>query len=136
MYGASCHFSFDFPPDFLISTITVQLCMILAASLDSGTNSDPESGRGLDSEPASDGCNGLYIPLLDAPHVAPLIIPQWRRPDRRDRGTILHDVTLPPLPISTKIYPREPKIADYSNFYDSVISILFSDFINAYYGSL
>jgi hypothetical protein len=136
MYGASWPLYFEFPPDLLISTITVQLFMILTAPLDSGTNSDPESGRGLDSEPASDGCNGLYIHLLDAPQVAPLIIPQWRRPDRRDRGTVLHDVTLPPLPISTKIYPREPKIADYSNTYNSVIPIPFSDFINAEYGPL
>jgi hypothetical protein len=110
--------------------------MILTASLDSRTNSDPGSGQGLDSETTSDGCSGLYIPLLDAPHVAPLLIPQWRRPARRDRGTVLHDVTLTPLPISTKICPREPKIADYSNTYNSVISIPFSDFVNAYYGPL
>jgi hypothetical protein len=77
--------------------------------LDSGTNSDPESGRGLDSEPASDGCNGLYIPLLDAPQVAPLIIPQWRRPDRRDRGTVLHDVTLPPCRFQPKYILESPK---------------------------
>jgi hypothetical protein len=116
MYGASWPLYFDFPPDLLISTITVQLWMIITASLDSGTNCDLESGRGLDSETASDGCSGLYIPLLDAPQVAPLIIHQWRRPDRRDRGNVLHDVTLPPPPpISTKICPKEPKIADYSN---------------------
>jgi hypothetical protein len=115
----------------LISTITVQICMIITASLDSGTTSDPEPGRGLDSETASYGCSGLCIPLLDAPQVAPLIKHQWRRPDRRDRGTVLHDVTLPALPISTKMYHREPKIADYSNTYNSVIPILFSDFINA-----
>jgi hypothetical protein len=77
--------------------------MILTASLHSGTNSDPESGRGLDSETTSDGCSGLYIPLLDAPHVAPLIIPQWRRPDRRDRGTVLHDVTLSPADFNQNI---------------------------------
>jgi hypothetical protein len=136
MFRASWPLYFDFPPDLLISTITVQLCMILIASFHSGANSDPESGQGLDSETASDGCSGLYIPLLDAPHVAPLIIPQWRRPDRRDRGSVLHDVTLPPLPISTKIYPREPKIADYQNTYTSVISIPFSDFISAHYDPL
>jgi hypothetical protein len=95
MYGASWPLYFDFPPDLLISTITVQLCMILTASLHSGTNSDLELGRGMASETASDGCSGLYIPLLDAPQVAPLIIPQWRRRDRRDRGTVLHDVTFP-----------------------------------------
>jgi hypothetical protein len=103
----------------------VQLCIILAASLDSGANSDVESDRGLTSETASDGCSGLYIPLLDAPHVAPLIIPQWRRPDRRDRVTEPHDATIPHLPISTKIYPREPKIANYSNSNNSVIPIPF-----------
>jgi hypothetical protein len=79
----------------LISTITVQLCTIITAPLDLGTNSDPEPGRGMDSETASDGCSGLYISLLDAPQVAPLIIPLWRRPDRSDRGTVLHDVTVP-----------------------------------------
>jgi hypothetical protein len=42
-----------------MSTITVQLCMMITASLDLGTNSDPESGRGLDSETASDGCSGI-----------------------------------------------------------------------------
>jgi hypothetical protein len=78
MYGASWPLYFDFPHDLLISTITVQLCMILTASLHSGTNSDLEPGRGMDSETASDGCSGLYISLLDAPQVAPLIIPRWR----------------------------------------------------------
>jgi hypothetical protein len=34
MYGASWPLYFDFPNDLLISTITVQLCMILTASLD------------------------------------------------------------------------------------------------------
>jgi hypothetical protein len=136
MYGASWPLYFDFPPDLLISTITVQLCIIITASLNSGTNSDPDSGRGLDSETASDGCSGLYIPLLDAPHVAPLIIPQWRRPDRRDWGTVLHDVTLPPADFNQNIYPTEPKIADYQNTYTSAISIPFSDFIRAYYGPL
>jgi hypothetical protein len=86
MQGASWPLYFDVPPDLLISTITVQLCMILTTSVDSGANSVQESGRGLDSETASEGCCGLNIPLLDAPHVAPLIIPQWRRPDRRDRS--------------------------------------------------
>jgi hypothetical protein len=90
----------------LISTITVQLCTIITASLDSGPNSDPESGQGLDSEAASDGCSGLYIPLLDAPQVAPLIIPQWRRPDRRDRGAVLHDVTLPPADFDQNVSYR------------------------------
>jgi hypothetical protein len=66
MYGASWPLYFDFPPDLLISTITVQLCMILTEKLDSGTNSDLEPGRGMDSETASDGCSGLYIALLDA----------------------------------------------------------------------
>jgi hypothetical protein len=83
--------------------------MILTASLDSGTNSDPEPGLGLDSETASDGCSGLYIPLLDAPQVAPLIIPQWRRPDRRDRGTVLHDVTLPLCRFQPKYILESPK---------------------------
>jgi hypothetical protein len=40
--------------------------------------------------------------LLDAPHVAPLFVPQWRRPDRSDRGTVLHDVTLPPCRFQPK----------------------------------
>jgi hypothetical protein len=70
--------------------------MILTASLDSEANSNSESGRGLESETASDGCSGLYIPLLDAPHVAPLIILQWQRPDRRDRVTVPHEATIPP----------------------------------------
>jgi hypothetical protein len=109
MYGASWPLYFDFPPDLLISTIKVLLCMILTASLDSETNSDPESGRGLDSETASDGGSGLYIPLFDAPHVAPLIIPQWRRPDRRDRGTVLHGVTLPPFRFQPKYILERPK---------------------------
>jgi hypothetical protein len=96
MYGASWPLYFDFHPDLLISTITVQLCMILTESLDSGTNSDLQLGRGLDNETVNDGCSGLYIPLLDAHHVAPLIISQWRRPDRRDRVTVPLDVTVPP----------------------------------------
>jgi hypothetical protein len=96
MYEASWPLNFDFPPDLVISAITVKLCMILTSSLYPETNSDLQSVRGLDSETASDGCNGLYIPLLDAPHVAPLIIPQWRRHDRRDRVTVPHDATVPP----------------------------------------
>jgi hypothetical protein len=103
MYGASWPLYFDFPPDLLISTLTVQLCKILTALLHSGTNSDLESGRVMDSETASDGCSGLYIRLLDAPQVAPMIIPQLRRPDRRDRGTVLHDVTLPPADFNQNI---------------------------------
>jgi hypothetical protein len=110
MYGASWPLYFDFPPDLLISTITVQLCMIITASLHSGTNSDLESGRGMDSETASDGCSGLYIPLLDVPHVAPLIIPQWRRPDRRDLGTVLHDVTLTPCRFQPEYILESPKL--------------------------
>jgi hypothetical protein len=109
MYGASWPLYFDFPPDLLISTITLQLFMILTAPLDSGTNSDLEPGRGMDSETASDGCSGLYISLLDAPQVAPLIIPQWRRPDQRDRGTVLHDVTLPPCRFQPKYILESPK---------------------------
>jgi hypothetical protein len=109
MYGASWPLYFDFPPDLLISNIKVQLCMVLTSSLDSGNNSDPESGRGLVSETASDGCSGLYIPLLDAPHVAPLIIPPWRRPDRRDRGTVLHDVTLSPCRFQPEYILESPK---------------------------
>jgi hypothetical protein len=75
MYGATWPLYIDVHPDLLISSITIQLCMILTASFDSGANSDSEPGRGLDSETASDGCSVLYIPLLDAPHVASLIIP-------------------------------------------------------------
>jgi hypothetical protein len=109
MYGASWPLYFDFPPGLLISTITVQLCIILTTSLNSGTNSDLELGRGLDSETTSDGCSGLHIPLLDAPQVAPLIIPQWRRSDRSDRGTVLHDVTLPPCRFQPKYILKSPK---------------------------
>jgi hypothetical protein len=83
--------------------------MILTASLDSGTNSDPEPGRRLDSETASDGCSGQYIPLLDAPQVAPLITPQWRRPDRRDRGTVIHDVTKPQCRFQPNYILESPK---------------------------
>jgi hypothetical protein len=132
MYGASWPLYFTVSPDLMISTIVVQLGMILASLLDSGANSNLESGRGLHSETARDGCSALNIRLLDAPHVARLIIPQWRRPDRRDRVTVPHDATIPPLPISTKIYPREPKIAEYSNTCNSVIPIPFSDFTNAH----
>jgi hypothetical protein len=109
MYGASWPLYFDFPPDLLISNITVQLSMNLTAPLDSGTNYDPEPGRGMDSETASDGCSELYISLLDALQVAPLIIPQWRRPDRRDRGTVFHDVTLPPYRFQPKYILESPK---------------------------
>jgi hypothetical protein len=131
MYGASWPLYFDFPPDLLISTITVNLCMILTSSLDSGTNSDLQSVRGLDSETASDGCSGLYIPLLDAPHFAPLIIPQWRRPDRRDRITVHHDATVPPCRFQPKYILESPKSP-----ITQVIPIPFSYFINAYYGPL
>jgi hypothetical protein len=91
---------FDVPSNLLISTITVQLCMIPTAPLDSRTNSDLEPGRGMDSETASDGCSGLYIPLLDAPQVSPLIIPQWRRPDQ---VTVPHDATIPPADFNQNI---------------------------------
>jgi hypothetical protein len=96
MYGASCPPYSKVFSDLMISTIMVQLGVILASSLHSEANSDLESGRGLHSETASDGCSALNIPLLDAPHVAPLIIPQWRRPDRRNRVTVPHDATIPP----------------------------------------
>jgi hypothetical protein len=56
--GRSGHF-FDVHLYLLIGTMPVQLCMILTASLDLGENYDFESGPGLDSETASDGCSGL-----------------------------------------------------------------------------
>jgi hypothetical protein len=96
MQGASWPLYFDVPFDLLIKTMLVQLFMIITASLDSGETSDVESGRGLDSETASDGCSGLYIPVLDATQVAPGIIPQWRRRDSRDLFTVPYDATIPP----------------------------------------
>jgi hypothetical protein len=59
MYGASWPLYFDVPRDLLITTILVELSMILSTSLDSAENSDLESCLGMDSETASDGCSGL-----------------------------------------------------------------------------
>jgi hypothetical protein len=101
IYGASWPLYIDITPDLLTSTITVQLCMIATTSLDSRANYELESGRRLDSETASVGCSGLCIPLLDAPHVAPLITPQWRRPNRRDR------VTVPCGTLTSRAHARE-----------------------------
>jgi hypothetical protein len=42
MYGASWPLYFTVSPDLMISTIVVQLGMILASLLDSGANSDLE----------------------------------------------------------------------------------------------
>jgi hypothetical protein len=42
MYGASWPLYFTVSPDLMISTIVVQLGMILASLLDSGANSDIE----------------------------------------------------------------------------------------------
>jgi hypothetical protein len=51
----------------------------------------------------------ISIPLLDAPHVAPLIIPQWRRPDRRDRVTVPHDASKAPCRFQPKYILESPK---------------------------
>jgi hypothetical protein len=56
---ASWPLYFDVSLDLLITSILVQLCIILTASLNSGANSDVESGRGLDNETAGDGGGGL-----------------------------------------------------------------------------
>jgi hypothetical protein len=59
IYGASWPLYFDAPLDFLSTSILVQHCIIITASLNSGENSDLESGRGLDNETAGDGGGGL-----------------------------------------------------------------------------
>ena len=113
IYGASWPLYFDVSLYLLITSILVQFFMILSASLDSWEKSKLERAGGWTMRPPVTVAVGYK-----SRNVMPLMTPRWSYLSGGDPiAAIGAPYPMPspyPLPISTKIYPREPKIADYS----------------------